>query len=164
MVLFCFGQGWGLFGWFSLLFLVCLCGKVGLTLSSQAFVHRIVIGYKMRSSMNDKPVLPKTGVGGKKRERERKNQEKEEASSRMLPPRCWHLNHASHGQTGDICSPALLYAISFSHTHKIHSHTLLCIPGDWLWLRILTVSLPSVFLVSADLSKGAHQPGIEVMW
>lgn len=81
MVLFCFGQGWGLFGWFSLLFLVCLCGKVGLTLSSQAFVHRIVIGYKMRSSMNDKPVLPKTGVGVRKEKRERKSRKRRSIKS-----------------------------------------------------------------------------------
>lgn len=100
---FCFGQGWVLFGWFSLLSLFCLFGKVGLTLQSQAFVYRIVIDYKMRSSMNDKPVLPKTGVGVKKEKRERKSREKA-ASDHIAPsgmlalepcftwPDCWHLH------------------------------------------------------------------------
>lgn len=48
--------------WLVFIIVFVLFGKVGLTLRSQAFVYRIVIDYKMRSPMNDKPVLPKTGV------------------------------------------------------------------------------------------------------
>ena len=71
-----------MFGLFSLLFLFSLFRKVGLTLQSQAFVYRIVIDYKMRSSMNDKPILPKTGVGGGEKREKVKKKKREKRSIR----------------------------------------------------------------------------------
>lgn len=145
MVLFCFGQGWGLFGWFSLLVLVCLCGKVGLTLSSQALFMRIVIGYKMSSSMSDKPVLPKTGVGVRKKRKGKENQEKEEASSRMLPSRMLTLKPRLMAKlvTFALCDYYMYFFLS--HTKSIL--TLCCVSQETDFRLHLTVSLPSVFLV-----------------
>lgn len=130
-------------------------GRVSSSVISSFGSQNCFHNYKMRSAMNDKPILPKS-----QEDRKCKGKGRKKAPSHMLTSICLHFSYASHDYIEDICPcDSMLFATCMHTPQDSFSHFICSVSWKTDFILHLTSSL-AFWLPGLDSSKGHHEQEI----